>query len=397
MASPTGTILLTMAHPNFSNHNGGTVAFGPDGYLYFATGDGGSANDPNNNAQNVNSYLGKMHRIDVDNPAPHMGYGTPGNNPYAGATPGLDEIWAIGHRNPFRFSFDRNTGDLLVGDVGQGSWEEVDFQMGGAVPPTGAAFNYGWRCLEGTHPTNLAGCTYPDPYPGAIPPIYEYGHAGSTNCIIGGYVYRGAAIPDLRGTYFFADNGSSKIWSFVYTGGIVTGFQERTAQFNPGGGLSISQIPAFGQDASGEMYILDLGGEIFKIVPVSPVLVGVSSFGTGTPGCNGPQNLTANSSPVINNPAFEVSTSNSPAGALGLGIAANAADVTGSDPFQIGVLLHVDLFAATSVSTFDVNGDPNGVGVSAVPIPNLPLIVGSHFISRRSRLGRAPARSRRSI
>jgi glucose/arabinose dehydrogenase len=380
VANSTATILLTIPHPSFSNHNGGTVLFGPDGYLYFACGDGGSANDPNNNAQNINSFLGKMHRIDVDNPAPHLAYGIPPNNPYAGATPGLDEIWAQGHRNPFRFSFDRNTGDLYVGDVGQNLWEEVDFQPAGSVPPTGSAFNYGWRCLEGTHPTNLAGCQYPNPYPNEIAPIYEYGHAGSINCVIGGVVYRGTAVPDLRGTYFFGDNGSSNIWSFIYTNGNVTNFKDRTAELAPGGGLSIASICAFCQDAMGEVYICDLnGGEIFKIVPVNPVLVGVSSFGTGTPGCNGAQLLTTNTSPVINNPGFEVFTSNSPSGALGLGLATNVADVAGSDPFGIGVLLHVDLFLSTSINTFDVNGNAMGVGVAAVPIPNAPPIVGSHF------------------
>ncbi|MBI3817493.1 MAG: PQQ-dependent sugar dehydrogenase [Planctomycetes bacterium] len=375
VASPAGTILLTINHPTNSNHNGGQVAFGPDGYLYFATGDGGSANDPPNNAQNLNSLLGKMLRIDVNLGVP---YGIPSTNPFASSTTAMKEIWAIGHRNPFRFSFDRVTGDLVVGDVGQDAWEEIDFQAGTFTPTVNTPPNYGWRCLEGTHATNLAGCTYPNPYPNAIPPIYEYPHS-TGNCVIGGYVYRGCMIPDLRGTYFFADNGNSKIWSFVYSGGIMTNFQERTSQLAPGGGLSISGIPSFGEDAMGEMYIVDMsGGEIFKIVPQNPVIVGISNYGVGTPGCLGSQTMSVNCSPVIANPGFELLVNRCPTSSLGLTMVTDQQDVAGSDPFSIGVLLHVG-FGGSQVMAFDANSDALGNGITAAPIPNNPTLVGQHF------------------
>lgn len=385
VSNTNARILITIPHPSFSNHNGGQIAFGPDGYLYFAPGDGGSGNDPNSNAQNINVYLGKILRVDVDNPAPGFFYGIPATNPYAGATPGLDEIWAQGVRNPFRFGFDRNTGDLVIGDVGQNAVEEIDFLASANLnPPAGQAHNFGWRCFEGTSQTNLAGCTYPNPYSSHIPPIHEYNHGVGT-CVIGGVVYRGTAIPDLRGTYFFGDYSTvvnpNKIWSFNYdpVGG-KTNFTDRTAQLAPGGGASIVSLVNFGQDAMGEVYLCDMnGGEIFKIVPVNPVLTGVANYGTGTAGCSGAQVQSTNTSPVINNPGFQVRTSNCPASALGLGLATDVADVAGSDPFGIGVLLHVDLFAATSINTFDVVSDALGNGVASAPIPNSPALVGKHF------------------
>jgi glucose/arabinose dehydrogenase len=257
----------------FTNHNGGHIAFGPDGYLYLGMGDGGSAGDPQNNGQRDNTLLGKMLRIDVngdDFPAdPNRNYAIPPTNPFAGAGDPLDEIWAKGVRNPYRWSFDRQTGDMYIADVGQGCFEEIDFQPG--TSPGGE--NYGWRLMEGLHcyPPG-ANCTQ---VPGCIPvhtlPIHEYSHseAGFSCSVTGGYVYRGSELPTLPGTYFFADFCSNHIYSFRYTGGSVTEFTDRTAELAPGGGLSIGSIAGFGEDASGEMYIVDrdaaTAGEVYKI------------------------------------------------------------------------------------------------------------------------------------
>ena len=275
----SGNIIMTFDQPQ-ANHNGGWIGFGPDGYLYVATGDGGNFNDqgaghtePGGNAQDLTSNrLGKMLRIDVngdDFPADtNRDYRIPPTNPYVGT--GNDaEIWANGLRNPWRPSFDRGTGALYIADVGQDSTEEINYQPPGV--PGGR--NYGWRCYEGNSVFNfdsvcsgVAGFTFP---------IQTYTH-GVGCSITGGYVYRGCAIPSLDGTYFYADYCTARIWSFVYTGS-VTQFTERTAQLAPGGGLSIASITSFGEDAYGEMYICDsTGGEIFKIVPTS----------ASTPDCN---------------------------------------------------------------------------------------------------------------
>lgn len=256
----SASILLTVNQP-FTNHNGGWMAFGPDdGYLYISLGDGGSGNDPFNNSQNINTLLGKMLRIDVDSGSP---YAIPGDNPFVGVA-GDDEIWAYGLRNAWRNSFDTETGELYIADVGQFNIEEVNVQPGSS---TGGE-NYGWRCMEGNSCTGNGGCTCFDA--ALTDPVHTYTHAFGCS-ITGGEVYRGCEIPDLQGTYFFADFCSARIWSFRYTGGSVTEFQERTAELAPGGGLSINNITSFGRDAYGEVYICDQGtlsnnGEIFKIV-----------------------------------------------------------------------------------------------------------------------------------
>jgi len=258
--------ILSLAQP-FSNHNGGWIEFGPDGYLYLGFGDGGSANDPGNRAQNINLLLGKMLRIDIDGDDfptdATRNYRIPPTNPFAGPIAGSDEIWAYGLRNPWRNSFDRETGDLWIGDVGQGAIEEVNFQPASS---TGGE-NYGWRCMEGLNCTGLTGCTCNAPT--LTMPIHTYSHSGGNCSITGGYVYRGNEICDLKGTYFFADYCSNQIWSFRLVGGAVTEFQNRTAQLAPGGGLAINTIVSFGEDFWGELYIVDLGGEVFKIRPVS--------------------------------------------------------------------------------------------------------------------------------
>jgi hypothetical protein len=253
-------ILLTIDQP-YSNHNGGMIAFGSgDGYLYIGMGDGGSGGDPENRAQSDTTLLGKLLRIDVDGGSP---YAIPVDNPYVG-TSGRGEIWAIGIRNPWRYSFDRATHDLYIGDVGQGIWEEIDFQ-----PSTSAGGeNYGWRLMEGNHCYNPP--TDCDPG-GLTDPIHEYDHSGGSCSVTGGYVYRGAVMPFLRGTYLFADYCSGDIWSFDYDGDNLNNFTDRTAELDPPGGLTISNVSSFGEDAAGELYICDYAdGEVYKIVPGNP-------------------------------------------------------------------------------------------------------------------------------
>jgi glucose/arabinose dehydrogenase len=261
--------VLTLAQP-FTNHNGGWIGFSPrDRYLYISMGDGGSSNDPGGRAQDLNVLLGKLLRVDLnrdDFPGdPGLNYAVPASNPFAGAIPGLDEIWAYGVRNPWRGSFDRVTHDFYIGDVGQGAWEEIDFQPAASA----GGENYGWRCMEGLHCTGLSGCTCNAP--ALTLPIHEFSH-GAGNCsVTGGYVYRGCAIPDLRGTYFFADYCSAQIWSFRYYGAVPTGFTIRTVELDPPGAMTIASITSFGEDRRGELYICDQGGEVFRIIPNGPV------------------------------------------------------------------------------------------------------------------------------
>jgi hypothetical protein len=279
----SATTVLSISQP-FSNHNGGWLGFGPDGYLYISTGDGGSANDPGNRAQNLTLHLGKMLRIDVDGADDIPGnddddgvigstlapYTNPPDNPFYGATTGLDEIWAYGLRNPWRCSFDRLTGDLWIGDVGQGSWEEIDFQPAGSS----GGENYGWRCMEGNHCTGLTGCTCDINCGGGllVCPIHEYSHStdGFSCSITGGYVYRGCAMPDMNGIYFFADYCSDHIKSFRYSPGSgITEFTDRTTELDPAGATAITDITSFGEDAYGELYITDRNGEVFKIISLT--------------------------------------------------------------------------------------------------------------------------------
>jgi glucose/arabinose dehydrogenase len=269
IANTTGVIMMTWSDP-FTNHNGGWMDFGPDGNLYIATGDGGSANDPGNRAQTLTDGLGKIHRIKptVGGAAPY--YTVPAGNPFVGgASTADDTVWAYGLRNPWRCSFDSATGDLWIGDVGQNAVEEINFQAAG----TGAGRNYGWRCTEGTSNTGLTGCTFGSPTLTA--PIHVYNHVSGTSggyCLTGGYVYRGCRIPDLQGTYIFADYSSSNIWSFRYNSATSTKteFQNRNSTLGTSaeGGI-VNQIASFGEDANGEIYIADHGGQIYKIIPAA--------------------------------------------------------------------------------------------------------------------------------
>jgi glucose/arabinose dehydrogenase len=242
--------ILTVEQP-YANHNGGMIAFGPnDGMLYVGMGDGGSGGDPQGHGQNRMTLLGDMLRLDVDGGTP---YAIPADNPYVGSLSVANEIWASGLRNPWRFSFDRTTGDLYIGDVGQNAWEEISFQPG----TSDGGENYGWAIMEGTHcyPPS-AGCTGA----GLTIPVHEYPHPEGCS-VAGGYVYRGGDSPDLQGRYFFADLCSSWLRSFAVVNGEARGFQDHTASAGP-----VSSVVSFGEDARGELYVVSHGGSIRRIV-----------------------------------------------------------------------------------------------------------------------------------
>jgi glucose/arabinose dehydrogenase len=271
--------LLTFDQPQ-TNHNGGWVGFssrpGDEGNLYIATGDGGSANDageghiePGGNAQNTTTLLGKMLRIHIED-APGT-YSIPLDNPFYGSDTAKQEIFCFGLRNPFRNSFDRVTGAMLIGDVGQSSREEIDVQK---VSNPGGGENYGWRVREGF----IQNPAYPNdpPPPDAVDPIFDYPHTtGQT--IIGGYIYRGSRIPSLSGIYVFADylgpeggNNTGRIWIFRYDGRNVSGFRDITSQLFPTrvGNFPLNNPSSLGEDARGELYICDItNGNIYKIIP----------------------------------------------------------------------------------------------------------------------------------
>lgn len=257
-------ILLTIAQP-FSNHNGGQLAFGADGFLYVGMGDGGSANDPLEAGQDDGTLLGKLLRLDVDvETAPF--YAVPPTNPDAGAGDPLGLIWAKGLRNPWRFSFDRANGDLYIGDVGQGTREEIDYRAGSSS----GGENYGWNVFEGNlcfdPEPDFMDCPLDPPATGFTMPVVDYTHAEGCS-VTGGFAYRGCAMPDLHGTYFYADFCTEFIRTFTVVGGAAQDAADRTADLAPGSGLSIDAITSFGEDARGEMYIVDRGGEVYRIVP----------------------------------------------------------------------------------------------------------------------------------
>lgn len=242
-------ILLTFNQP-YSNHNGGCLAFGPDGYLYIATGDGGSAGDPQNNAQNITNLLGKILRIDVNSQQPPLNYSIPPDNPFANH-PNPDvrkEIYAYGLRNPWRFSFDPVTNKLWCADVGQYDWEEIDLIENGG--------NYGWRCYEGNHPYNLSGCNGNYTFP-----VYEYSHIEGIS-ITGGYVYRGNQFPEFTGKYIYGDFGSKKIWGLTYDGSTTS--NELLA-------ICPQAISSFGVDDQNEIYAVGYEGRIYKFKKVTRV------------------------------------------------------------------------------------------------------------------------------
>ena len=267
-------VLLSFTHPQ-ANHNSGMIEFSPvDGFLYIGSGDGGGANDPNNYAQNPNTLLGKILRIDVDPANTNLLYESPADNPFHGSTPGLDEIYALGMRNPWRFSFDRLTGALYVADVGQGAREEIDIvTLGG---------NYGWRVFEGFRCTDLdpALCQIPDNY---IFPIAEYDHSFGRCSITGGYVYRGTQGTLSQGAYVYGDYCTGEI--FMLNGGV------QSVLFD-----TALNISSFGEDATGELYVVNLNGTVHKLTPTSvpcSYAIAPTSASVASTGGSGTINVTA--------------------------------------------------------------------------------------------------------
>jgi len=255
-AAGSGRTLLTISQP-YANHNGGMLAFGRDGYLYIGMGDGGDGGDPGNRAQDVRSLLGKLLRIDVNGTTATRAYRVPASNPYVGRT-GRNEIWQRGLRNPWRFSFDRSSGNLWIGDVGQNSWEEVDRAIRTSTGP-GRGVNWGWRVMEGRHCYNpSSGCNTT----GKKKPLVEYSHASNGRCAVtGGFVYRGSKITALAGWYVYGDYCSGEVWA-VASGASYPGTPVRL--LGPGSGRMIS---GFGQDNAGELYLCDMAaGAVYRIV-----------------------------------------------------------------------------------------------------------------------------------
>jgi hypothetical protein len=248
---PTTERTILVQDQPFANHNGGQLAFGNDGFLYIGLGDGGSAGDPLGSGQSLGTFLGKLLRIDVDKSQPYV---VPPDNPFTGLAGARPEIWAFGLRNPWRFAFDRATGDLLIGHVGQGAVEEVDAE----VSPRRGGQNYGWNVTEGSRCFNPAtGCSLA----GITLPVVEYGH-GEGCSITGGVVYRGCRMPGYAGTYFYSDYCSSFVRTLRLEGGRAVDQRDFTAQLGPR-----RSLVAFGTDAFGEIYMLELGGNVYQIVP----------------------------------------------------------------------------------------------------------------------------------
>ena len=250
IANTSETVLMTITQP-FSNHNGGTLKFGSDGYLYIGMGDGGSGGDPGNRAQNINENLGKMLRIDVNVSAAPF-YASPSSNPYVGVA-GNDEIWAIGLRNPWKFSFNRLNGDLWIADVGQDAIEEIN-KVVSPLPNSG--INFGWRCYEGNSTYNASGCA---PSSTMRFPFVQYARFGGACSVTGGYYYSGTAYPNFQNKYFFTDYCDNKI-RMVDNAGVIT----TTASF------SGNNFVTFGEDVNGELYIAGItSGTVYKIIDSS--------------------------------------------------------------------------------------------------------------------------------
>ena len=241
--------MLVIEHSAHSNHNGGAMAFGPNGYLYIGTGDGGGAGDPGRNAQSkTKNLLGKILRINPggSGSGPYRRYSIPTTNPFRGATTGLDEIWGYGLRNPWRISFDRSTGALFIADVGQSRYEEIDREP----PAYAGGRNYGWNVMEGKHCYNASSCSTS----GKTLPVAEYGHTGGNCSITGGYVYRGSAYPALAGQYVLADFCSGRFYTMPAEGSSL--WMRRDTVLN---------VTSFGESEDGELYAVTINGRLYQV------------------------------------------------------------------------------------------------------------------------------------
>jgi len=366
------TPIFSITQP-FDNHNGGDLHFGPDGYLYIFLGDGGSGDDPGCRAQKLNLRLGKILRIDVDSGTP---YAIPPTNPFRGVPGVFGEIFHYGVRNPWRNSFDRLTGDLFIGDVGQDAREEI------SVAPAGSAgLNFGWKLMEGIAchlTTNCLGTPPPCNDPTLVQPITELLHVNGARSITGGYVYRGCACPSEFGKYFFADFGDNHIRSLVYdrATGTTSDLTDRTTELAPGGGLSIRNIASFGEDGFGELLIVDHTspagqGEVFKMVPAgAPAATNVVRNGAG----GNRTCLAATSLPILGSVwETRVDTSGHPPGAtiVLLGYSAPASGIfTGGRRYEV-------LLDGSSQRLFsEVRRASGGTDAIRVPIPCRAALAG---------------------
>jgi glucose/arabinose dehydrogenase len=248
-ADPSSAVPILSVEQPYSNHNGGDLVFGPDGYLYIALGDGGSAGDPQGNGQNLGTLLGSILRVDVNNTET---YRIPPDNPFVDNVSARPEIWAYGLRNPWRFSFDRQTGELVIGDVGQDKWEEINVQPASSK----GGENYGWNIMEGMHP--YSGVAAPADL---VMPVLEYGHDAGRCSVTGGYVYRGSAMPDLEGYYFYGDWCTGTVWAAQHDS---AGVWQTTISLESG-----RKISSFGEDETGELYLVDYAGTVLRLEPDS--------------------------------------------------------------------------------------------------------------------------------
>ena len=282
-ADPNSRTVLFALADRFNNHNGGNGVFGPDGFLYVGIGDGGSAGDPDNNAQNLGSLMGKLLRIDVNSGNP---YAIPPSNPFVGVSGARGEVWALGLRNPWRWTFDRQNGDLYIGDVGQGNWEEIDRHPAAAA----AGNNYQWSCLEGTHAFNTSRTCSQGISTG---PITEYDHSQGDCSVTGGYLYRGASISSLVGSYVYADYCSGRIWMLQQSGSTWNSSPLLDTTLN---------VASFAEDRLGEVYVIDItGGVVYRMLD--------GSAPTATPTrTSTPQPATSTPTPTQTPPPASTST-----------------------------------------------------------------------------------------
>lgn len=251
IADPNSELIILSFSQPFSNHNGGELQFGPDGYLYISSGDGGSGGDPQDNGQDLGTFLGKILRIDVNNSTTSNPYDIPADNPFVGTAGANEEIWAYGLRNPWKFSFDRSNGDIWIADVGQDAFEEIN-----NAPGSAAGLNYGWRCYEGSATYNTTGC----PSSSSLTfPVAEYGNHNIYCSITGGYRYRGSEFPNFNGLYFFADVCTQEVGFIEDVGGSWAMTFENFS----------GSLVAFGEDINGELYVASLGGNISKLIDAS--------------------------------------------------------------------------------------------------------------------------------
>ena len=371
-ANPSTRRVLFSLPDRYVNHNGGMIAFGPDGYLYVGIGDEGDSGDPSNNAQNPNVLFGKLLRIDVDRTESDLQYAIPPTNPFAAREDVRREIWALGLRNPWRWSFDRATGDLWIGDVGQNRAEEIDLQRASA----GGGQNYGWRIREGFSCFNPpSGCTQD----GLTPPVAEYQHTtgpeGGDCSVTGGYVYRGSRYPSLVGAYLYADYCTGRIWSLRQTNGAWVSTPLLDTSFN---------VASFGEDESGELYVVHAPygaatplGAVYRLTeatvtaiacsPRPPVRVQTATAGPGQ------LQVTVTAGTTTSGPAIELR-------ALQFGAATNARISIAGGAAQPGGFNH-ELASGTRQATFTVErADP---GAMTVPLKVLdacgvwPTFVGA--------------------